>query len=175
MGRTKALLAVDGVPMAQRVGDALAGAGCSTVLAYGGDPEELRSLSMPVQPDRYPGQGPAGGVLGVLEHTRRSFGSCSHLFVVACDLPGLTAAALLPMVEHARRHPDADAVVAATAGIEPACAIWNVGSTPQLRRRFDDGERALHAVLSQLVTIRVAVDAAALRNINTPDDLRRYS
>ncbi len=90
MGRTKALIDIDGVPMAGRVAAALRGAGCISVVAYGGSPVELDTLGMPILPDRYPGTGPLGGVLGVLELFAASDFDVGGVFVTACDLPALT-------------------------------------------------------------------------------------
>ena len=174
MGRTKALIEIDGVPMAGRVAAALRIAGCDIVLAYGGDSDELASLELPVEADRYPGSGPLGGVLGVLElfelHEPRPDG----VFIVACDLPALTGNDLAGMVVAARRHPGLDVVVARTSSIEPTCAIWRLSAIEQIRRCFDDGERALHTVIERLESFEVEVDAAALRNINTPEELGGY-
>lgn len=174
MGRTKALIEIDGVPMAGRVAAALRTAGCDIVLAYGGDSDELASLELPVVADGYPGSGPLGGVLGVLElfelHEPRPDG----VFIVACDLPALTGNDLAGMVVAARRHPGPDVVVARTSSIEPTCAIWRLSAIEQIRRCFDDGERALHTVIERLESFEVEVDAAALRNINTPEELGGY-
>lgn len=174
MGRTKALIPVDGTPMAQHVVEALRAAGCGEVVAYGGDPDELRSLPVPVLADAHPGQGPVGAVVGVLERFEGHRAAGPSVFVVACDLPGLDREVLRSMIAAARSHPDADVVVAQTSAIEPTCALWNVASAARVREEFDAGERALHAVIERLDAVRVVVDAAALRNINTPDDLRRY-
>ncbi len=174
MGRTKALIEIDGIPMAARVAAALRSAGCAGVFGYGGDPEELASLDFSVLADRYPGSGPLGGVLGVLElfesHERRPDG----VFIVACDLPALTGDDLASMVAAARHRPGLDVVVARTSSIEPTCAIWRVSAIERIRRCFDDGERALHAVIGCLESFEVEVDAAALRNINTPEELGGY-
>lgn len=174
MGTTKALIEIDGVPMAARVAAALRAAGCSSVLALGGDPDELEPLGLPVLPDRYPGSGPLGGVLGVLDlfepHETRPDG----VFIVACDLPALTGHDLQPMVAAAVDHPGVDVVAARTASIEPTCAIWRLSAIGRIRRCFDGGERALHAVIAQLESHEVDVDPDALRNINTPEELVRY-
>lgn len=175
MGRTKALIHVDGVPMAQHVADTLRSAGCTEVVAYGGDPDELRSLTVPVLAESHPGQGPVGAVVGVLERFEQHAAARPSVFVVACDLPGLDTAVLHSMIAAARSNPWADVVVAQTSAIEPTCALWHVASAARVREMFDAGERALHAVIERLDTVRVAVAADALHNINTPDDLRRYS
>lgn len=174
MGRTKALIEIDGVPMAARAADALRVAGCESVLAYGGDPDELASLGVPVEPDRYPGTGPLGGVLGVLEFFESREPRPEGVFIVACDLPALTANDLAGMVAIARRRPGIDVVVARTSSIEPTCAIWRLSAIERLRRSFDDGERALHVAIGRLESFAVDVDASALRNINTPEELDGY-
>jgi molybdenum cofactor guanylyltransferase len=173
MGRTKALIEIDGVPMATRVATALRAAGCVDVVAYGGDRDELAPLGLPVLPDRYPGSGPLGAVLGALELLERQealFGA----FVVACDLPGLTGDTLADMVRAVGERPDVDVVVARTSMIEPACAIWSRAASAPLRRCFEEGERALHVAIGRLDSVEVRVDPEALRNINTPGDLGRY-
>ena len=183
MGRTKALIELDGVPMARRVANALAVAGCGSVFAYGGDPVELEPLGMPVLPDRHPGCGPLGGVLGALELFAESDLHLDGIFVVACDLPALRGGHLAGMVDTLRRRRDVDVVVARTAHtahtepgrIEPTCAIWRPRASGRLRDMFDSGERALHRAIEQLESCAVDIDPGAVRNINTPDDLDGYA
>jgi molybdopterin-guanine dinucleotide biosynthesis protein A len=175
MGRTKALIELDGIPMARRVADALAVAGCASVIAYGGDPVELEPLGIPVLPDRYPGSGPLGGVLGALELFSESDLHIDGVLLVACDLPALQGGDLAGLVDAVRSHRDVDVVVARTARIEPTCAIWRPRATERLRVMFDSGERALHRAIEQLESCAVEVEALAVRNINTPDDLDRYA
>jgi len=173
MGRTKALIEIDGVPMAARAAAALRSAGCARVVAYGGDPVELAPIGVPVLPDRYPGCGPLGGVLGLLESYAET-GDDVSVLVVACDLPALTGDHLVDLVDAARARPDADVVVARTSAIEPVCAVWRPSATERLRRLFDAGERALHTAIAHLERVEVDVEPAALRNINTPAELGRY-
>jgi molybdopterin-guanine dinucleotide biosynthesis protein A len=173
MGRTKALIEIAGVPMATTVARALTAAGCDPVVVYGGDPDELASLEPPVLPDRYPGAGPLGGVLGVLD-TVAEIVTVTHVAVLACDLPAITGATIVPLVDAARTAPDLDVVVARTDRLEPACAIWSVSSLAAVRRRFAAGERALHTAIGALRSVEVEVPAEMLVNINTPDDLGRY-
>ena len=175
MGRTKALIELDGVPMARRVADALASAGCISVIAYGGDPVELEPLGLPVLADRYPGSGPLGGVLGALEMFAESDPAVEGIFVVACDLPALRAGDLAGMVDAARRRVDVDVIVARTGQIEPACAIWRPRAAERLHEIFDSGERALHRAIERLESCAVEIEPGAVRNINTPDNLDRYA
>jgi molybdopterin-guanine dinucleotide biosynthesis protein A len=179
MGRTKALIEVDGVPMASRVAAALGSVGCATVVAAGGDAEELAPLGLDLVPDVVAGEGPLAGVLAVLERFVAVDRSAEiwpdvppDVFVVACDLPYLDPRDLRAMVEH--RRSGVDVVMARTEFLEPTCAIWSPTSLPHLRAAFADGERALYRVVDGLVTIEVEIAADSLRNMNTPEDLGGY-
>jgi molybdopterin-guanine dinucleotide biosynthesis protein A len=176
MGRTKALVEVGGVPMASRVVTALRGAGCSSVVAVGGRPDELAVLDLPIVPDRHPGEGPLGGIIDVLQFVATS-AALGHadVIVVACDLPYLEPGDLAPLVSTARLDRDADVVVALAGRRDPGCAIWRVSALSRLEDRFADGERAIHRVFADLSVVEVPVAERALRNINTLDDLGRYS
>jgi len=175
MGRTKALVDVGGVPMAARVASALRAAGCASVVAIGGNVDELSVLGLAVVPDVDPGGGPLAGIVTALE-TLLETGpeSADWLCVAACDLPGLDAATVLRLAAAAAEHPDVDVVVARTDRLEPGCACWRIDAAPRVRRLYDDGVRAVHGVLDSLAVVAVDVDSEALRNINTPDDLGRY-
>lgn len=176
MGRDKALIVVGGRPMAAIVASVLVSAGCQEVVAVGGDPAVLASLPLPVIADIEPGSGPLGGVVAALEWCVADADreTTSWMVIAACDLPLLTPQLVISLVDAARRHPDADVVVAVTDRVEPAMAIWRTASVARVRALFDDGERALHRALAALHTVQVAVDPAQLRNVNTPSDLPRY-
>ena len=67
MGRDKATLVLDGRPLAVRVADELAAAGALRVEAVGGDAEALVRAGLVHRPDRWPGEGPLGGIVTSLE------------------------------------------------------------------------------------------------------------
>jgi molybdopterin-guanine dinucleotide biosynthesis protein A len=172
MGRTKALIEVDGVALATRVAAAMAEIGCMPVCALGGDPDELAPLGLDVIPDRWPGEGPLAGIICALE-SAQSDGQ-SDVIVLACDLPDIGSSDLRLLVDAADRSPEADVIVATTDRVEPGCAIWRTSALGGLRERFEDGERAVHRVFGDLDVVAVPLPAAALRNINAPGDLGRY-
>jgi molybdopterin-guanine dinucleotide biosynthesis protein A len=163
MGVDKATILVAGVAMARRVADALADAGCSTVVAIGGDAAELARLGLDPVDDEYPGEGPLGGVLTAL-----TLGSPAA--VVACDLPNLRAQTIAELVVALADH---DVAIARSDRIEPLCAVWSAAAAPLLRARFAAGERAMHRAIEGLDTVWVTVPADEVRNINTRDDLGR--
>lgn len=171
MGRTKALLDVDGRAMADRVLDAVRSVGAAPVLLVGGDPVELEPLETPVVPDRYPGEGPVGGVLTALDHLAGLGTARENALILPCDLVDVTADALTPLVEAAAGDGLSRVWVAATDRMEPMCAIWSLDARGVVRERFAAGERALHRVIAELPHVTVTVDATALRNVNRPEDL----
>jgi len=89
MGRDKALLPFRGGSLAGNVAHAVQLAAGSVVVV--GRPE---FLDYPAIPDRYPGEGPLGGILTALEHTRAEWN-----LVVACDMPFLSRALLRQICE----------------------------------------------------------------------------
>jgi molybdenum cofactor guanylyltransferase len=176
MGRTKALIAVGGVPMAARVASSMADAGCSPVIALGGDPEELQSLGVEIVADLSPGEGPLVAVVAALSLFANGSPADGgrDVMVLACDLPFVSAADLGRLTSAAVAHPDADVIVARTDRLEPGCAIWRWTARHRLAERATSGERAVHRAMESLVTVEVPVDAWALRNINTPADVAGY-
>jgi molybdopterin-guanine dinucleotide biosynthesis protein A len=167
MGRDKATLEVDGLAMASRVAAALTGAGAAPVVAVGGDGAALVALGLGWMPDRYPGQGPLGGILTAFT----ALTDHDVVAVVATDLPDLTAAAVSALVDGLGEHAVA---LAGREQAEPLCAVWRVARClPHLQAAFSGGERAVHRAMAELDQVVVPVSAQDVRNVNQPDDLAR--
>jgi molybdenum cofactor guanylyltransferase len=165
MGLDKALIEVDGSPMAVRVAAALAAAGATHVVAVGGDLDELTARGLTAIADLHPGEGPLGGILTALAATDEAI-----VVVLACDLPGADAAPI-------------EAVVGALGGADVA-APWHDGrhellhaayhrrAEPVLQAAFAAGERAPHRAVAGLRVVMVeGLPARALADADTPDDL----
>jgi molybdenum cofactor guanylyltransferase len=163
MGTDKALLEVDGVAMAERVARALVAGGCSPVVFVGGDPA-LNRHDRPVVADRWPGEGPLGGVLTALVG-----GAGADVIAAACDLPMLDGPTVGALIAAARE--DVDVVVATTDRLEPGLAWWSSVARSRLERLWGQGVRALHDAVAELRSVEVPVDPAVLRNVNAPSDL----
>ena len=164
MGRPKALIRVDGSAMVDRMGAVLRAAGCSRVVAVG--PTDLAGQLEHVE-DLYPGDGPLGGVLAAMSVS----GSIPLVCVVACDLMWLDVDSVASLILVARADADADVVAAYSDRLEPLCAVWRVARKPVLQAQFDSGERAVHRAIGALLLRTCELPVAALRNVNTPDDL----
>jgi molybdopterin-guanine dinucleotide biosynthesis protein A len=164
MGRDKALVEVAGVAMARRIADALAAGGCARVLVIGGDAPALGRLGLEVVEDRWPREGPLGGILTALDAV-----ACPAL-VVACDLPWLDATTVAALLAAAAAS-DADAAIATTERLEPLCAVWSPSAAPALQAAFDRGQRAVSAALTGLRVVTHRVRPGVLHNVNRPGDL----
>jgi molybdopterin-guanine dinucleotide biosynthesis protein A len=166
MGTDKALVAVDGRPMAVRVAAALRTAGAADVHAIGGDQEALRALGLEAHDDPDQGEGPLAGLL-------RGFDVVAHdvAVVLATDLAWIDAATVTALVRAAAGH---DVAVARADRVEPLCAAWRVSRCRrEVRAAYDGGERAVHRALALLDAVEVAVAPAAVANANTAADLHR--
>ncbi len=174
MGRDKALIPVDGVPMAQRVAAALQLGGCTSVAAIGGDRGALEALGLHVIDDPHQGAGPVAGVLAALQ----AFPQAEVVVVVACDLPFLTSATVHQLVQ-ALDAADATepgghgplAAVGRTDRLQPLCVAWRPAASPTVAAALARDERRLHAVLAELPTTEVFVNRQDVTNVNVPEDL----
>lgn len=153
--------------MAARVAAALRGAGCDPVIAVGGNSEALAALELTTIADRWPSEGPLGGVITVLDHFHQS----DVVVVVACDLPQLSPTTVAALVAALAAADDADAAMAITDRRQPLCAAWRPRATEQLSAVFAGGGRRLLDALADLRVLDVSVGASELINVNTADDL----
>lgn len=167
MGEDKALVRIDGVAMARRVATALTTAAVSDVVLVGGG-DRHRALGFEVVADRYPDEGPLGGVLTALDTAcRRGHGG---VFVAACDLPNIGAGSIGLIIDTWRDHAET-CVVARSDRSQPLCALWDRSARDVVEETFASGERAVHAVLARLPVVHVDVGDDELLNVNRPSDL----
>lgn len=168
MGTDKAMLCVEGQPMALRVANALGLAGASTVTAVGGSRGDLEDIGMQVVPDRWPGDGPLGAVV----HALAVVGSEPAVAVLSCDLLAPDAGLVRSLVD--RLHAgDADVVVPMVdQRAQWLHAVWRrrVGSV--LGDVFAAGERSVHGAVQGLrVDYDATVPGSAVRDVDVPGDL----
>ena len=165
MGTDKALLEVDGQPMAVRVAEAMGAAGAARVIAVGGDAAELRAAGLEVVPDRWRGAGPLGGIVTALEAA-----DAPITLVAGCDLVQPTPAAMRAVVEALAADPSVDVAVAVTERPQWAHAAWRARAIGPLREALDRGERAVHRAASALAIAQVrGIDPLATRDADTPE------
>src|SRR5579884_1540189 len=163
MGRDKALLEIGGEPLLLRVARAVSEAAGSTVII--GDPGAYGRFGWPVIADAAPGLGPAGGLFTALENTTEDWN-----LVVACDMPGITAAMLREVLSATRASAGARCAAARSVrGPEPLCAAYHRCCLGEIRRAIAGGRLRMRDLLASLEPEEVPVsDVHVLENINTP-------
>jgi molybdopterin-guanine dinucleotide biosynthesis protein A len=171
MGVDKALVPIEGQPLALRVAAEVAKV-CSSVSLVG-DPEKYRALGLPVVPDEFPGRGPLAGIEAALRVTEADWN-----LIVACDMPTLDPALLGELFEACLAAGSADGALPAYADgrVEPLCAVYHRRCHPSIRAALVAGVCKVTDALQVLEIryVRVASDAP-FANLNTPEDLRKYT
>jgi molybdenum cofactor guanylyltransferase len=185
-GTDKALVRLNGKTMLQRTGELLASVchDVSIVAAEG----KYSDAPWPRIADRWPGQGPLGGILTALHHlcgsdsgnqNRDEEGdSCPFAFILSCDMPFLTAEFLRFLAARALASEAAIIVPEASNRLEPLCACWCSAATEAIQAAFDAGSRKVteamkHVsmeVLDESAWKRFDTDGRLFWNMNTPAD-----
>ncbi|QXC62068.1 NTP transferase domain-containing protein [Aquihabitans sp. G128] len=179
MGADKALVEVEGVPMAARVAAALRAAGAHHVVLVGGDPSWSAILGLDQVPDRWPGQGPLGGLATAL------LAACEHdgghddapdlvVLVAACDQPWLDGPSLQSLAAALDAAPEAVAALSAVPDDgrrNPFPAAWRAAEGPRLAALVDGGARRADAATDDVPTVAVLLAAAVVADVDRPEDL----
>jgi len=128
-------------------------------------------LDYGIVPDRYPGEGPLGGILTALDHSTADWN-----LIVACDMPGLEVDFLRRLLDTAERS-DGDALVPAgpSGRLEPLCAVYHRRSLQALYQAFARGVRKIAVALEGVRTVPWTVpEVSCFQNVNTPEDWAAY-
>jgi len=157
-GSPKALARFDGELLAERAWRLL-GEACSERLAVGKAADAL-VLPFEVSDDGAETRAALAGIVAGLKAA-----TSEVAVVVPVDMPRLTADLLRQLAAACK-----DAAAPATS---PLPAAFSKAALPVLERRLAEGTLALHEALDELQATRLPVDASRLKNVNTPDDLRR--
>jgi len=128
--------------------------------------------------DRWPGDGPLGGIITALQWTRRTPPSCEWNLILGCDMPFVTREWLNYLVERAMLS-DAEVIAPrSTHGLEPLCACWRTAAQDTLQSAFGRGVRKVTEAM-KLLRMEVLDEAHWKRfdshgrlfcNMNTPQD-----
>ena len=166
-GSDKALADAGGRPLASGIVDALRAVGADPVAAIGGSAGT--QLGLPTIPDRFPGEGPLGGLATALLWAKRG-----SVLVTPCDLPLLQADDLIPLLRAAlANHGEPSVAVVATVGgrPQPSLACWPAERGLQLVQLLNDGKRAWRAALDVGPWSGVELRPDALADADSPDEL----
>jgi len=173
-GCDKSGLRVDGRTILERQIDALRPV-ADDIMIVGREPVEgLAMTGCRVIADRFPEQGPLGGL-------ETALAEATHPVVVllACDMPYVTASLLGRLADIAADTTRVDAAVPHTSlGDHPLCAAYTRGCQDAVSRRLREGARAMKDLLRDLRVRRIdeselrqfGIPQHLLANVNTPED-----
>jgi molybdopterin-guanine dinucleotide biosynthesis protein A len=172
MGREKLSLEVGGVPLIERVRDALTDC-CQEVLVVGGGAARLEGV-------RYiPGERPGG--LGPLAGMEAGLASALYplTFIAAGDMPFLTQSMVGFLLGRLARGGVLAVVPRYRGRIHPLCAAYARMLLPRLETTLDGGSRAVHGFLEGVDEVeyvgeelrRFGDPGLLLMNVNSPGDL----
>jgi molybdenum cofactor guanylyltransferase len=91
--------------------------------------------------DRWPGDGPLGGIVTALLATAETDGGRDWNLIVSCDMPFLTREWLTYLIGRALASKAQVVLPHSAAGPEPLCACWRTDVAETLRRAFERGVR----------------------------------
>jgi molybdopterin-guanine dinucleotide biosynthesis protein A len=174
-GRDKALLDVDGEPLALRIAAQMSPAVESMTLV--GDPAKYTPLGLPVIPDAVADFGPLGGLLAALEDSGEEWN-----LIVACDMPLVTTDLFRFLVERTAGCSEDIVLPYDRKGRpEPLCAAYRSTARATVRRAVEGG---VHKVMRALDGLKIAAltpadyavvdpEGVVFTNLNRVQDLER--
>jgi molybdopterin-guanine dinucleotide biosynthesis protein A len=146
-------------------------ASCGVTLV--GAPDRYGHLGIPCLPERFPGCGPLSGIEAALRQSGPEW-----RLILACDMPGLTAAFLRGLLDAASSS--SSGVVAAAhadGAMEPLCAVYRTCLHGAVLSALERGEYAVRRLLaSGLDVVHYPIDSEMLtRNVNTAEEWASWS
>ncbi len=183
MGRDKAQIAIDGLPLMERTARLARAVSPSVVVVGRARPADWPLTEVSFVQDEAPGVGPLGGLATALHQweDRAKKGDpagCPYgVLLLACDLPALTPQALAWLLKSAQESqpPLVDGLVTLNGGQrEPLFSVYTPRCLPLIEAHLTQKRRSLQSLVSagdfRFLDLPPAL-APALVNVNTPDDL----
>ncbi len=167
MGTDKALIPVDGVPMARRIVDAFQAANIKvTVLGR----QAIDGAEFQLDRDEF------GGPLAAIA---RFTPTATYVFVASCDLPCFTNEVVTLL---SSKIGTADSAIPVMGGRhQPLCALYTASAFEAASKISETGERKIMAWIEHLTKVEVhegdfrenGIDPIAVLGVNTDDELKR--
>jgi molybdopterin-guanine dinucleotide biosynthesis protein A len=175
-GRDKALVEVGGRPMIGRMSELVRSV--TRQMKIVAAPGKYEAFGVEIVEDRWPGEGPLGGVITGLEDAARSAAPPEWNLIVSCDMPFVTREWLSHVIERTSASDTEVIVPRSEHGLEPLCACWMTAAVDKLHGAFDEGVRKVTEAMKRLrmevldETHWKRFDSAGrlFWNMNTPQD-----
>ena len=174
MGRDKALLEIDGIPMFERVLKVLR-QNSPLVFLVGDEPQRFANIPEKIVPDLFPGSA-LGGIYTALSYSR-----ADYVFVAACDLP-FASAEIMSLLFSLRKGYDV-VVPCGLTGLEPLFAVYSKTCLKPFRQALESGRLriidAWEGLCVREVGVKELASVAALNkaflNVNSVIDLEKIT
>ena len=149
-GRDKAVVEIDGKPMLAHMCELIA---CvATEVRVVAVPGKYASLGLESVADRWPGEGPLGGIITALRFTEKDDPQCQWNLMVSCDMPFLTREWMAFLAQRASQSEAQVVLPRSQHGLEPLCACYKTNTGGALQIVFEAGERKVTRALQQVKT-----------------------
>jgi molybdenum cofactor guanylyltransferase len=149
-GRDKALVELGGRPMLGRMVQLLQSeTGKVKLVAL---PGKYEGYDLEIVADRWPGQGPLGGIITALEDAADGVEKCEWNLILSCDMPFLTQDWLEFLVQRARQSNAQVLLPHSASGPEPLCACYRTDAAGALRAAFESSVRKVTEGLKHVST-----------------------
>jgi len=172
MGKNKAFIQIEGVPIIQRIYD-LFNELFQEVIIVTNQKDLFSDFDSKIYSDLIPNKGALGGL-----YTGIFFSSFRHSFCVPCDMPFIRKSLVEYLIENMK---DEDVIVPRTKdGLEPLHAIYSKDCLDPIRMTIDKGKYRIidfyHLVRVKIVEEKDFLSLDPWResfiNVNTPEELR---
>jgi len=175
-GTDKALAKLQGKSMLARTAEVVSSVCSDVAVVAAGD--KASGVKLRTVMDRWPGEGPLGGILTALLDANDKLGNDTWNLIVSCDMPFLTTEWLRFLIERALQSGAEVVIPKSTHGWEPLCACWKAAAAEIVLPDFEAGTRkitealnALHVeVLDEKDWKRFDSDGRLFWNMNTQAD-----
>jgi molybdopterin-guanine dinucleotide biosynthesis protein A len=115
-------------------------------------PGKHADLGVEIVEDRWPGEGPLGGIVTALLSTQATEPASEWNLIVSCDMPFLTADWISFLAERAEKSARQVILPHSAHGPEPLCACYRTSAVEPLRAQFEGGVRKVTQALKQVET-----------------------
>ena len=150
-GQDKALVEFNGKPMLLQMCELIHDVVTRDVFVVGAT-SKYGQFGFECVADRWPGEGPLGGIVTAVLETAEKRSGCEWNLIVGCDMPFLNEGILVYCADRAKRSKAGVVVPLSPQGLEPLCACWRTSAASQLRSAFADGVRKVSDAMKKLQT-----------------------
>jgi len=147
-GRDKSLVEFAGKPMLARMIDLMRVVTQEVKVVAA--PGKYAEFGATIVEDRWPGEGPLGGIVTALLHTQNNEPDGVWNLILSCDMPFLTADWVMFLGKRAAESAAQVVLPHSLQGPEPLCAVWRTDARTAIQDQFEKGVRKVTAAIGKL-------------------------